>query len=450
MLGQRHVHRSITYFFSDVFDLTFNAVGDMEDADEQVLRGSTDAKSFSVLRLKDNRLRGAVLLGRPLNEERAVGTLILNRIDLRKPPCPLNDERCPLEQAANQTVLILQGGGAMGAFECGVIKALEENGIFPDVVAGVSIGAFNAAIVAAHPRRAAPALEAFWRDLAFDSLGAPTEELRRAFASVHALFWGSPRFFLPRWMTAMLHPEQLLSPWTSFCDPAPVLDLLRRYVDFDTIEQSPVRLLTSAVDVETAQQQIFDSYIDDLTPEHILASGSLPPGFPWTSIGGRHYWDGGLLSNSPLELVIEHTSLSRKNIYVVNLYPGANRLPRNISEVLSRRDEILYCEKMAGTLRTRDTIETFRSLVDEIMAELPPGTADQIRQRPEYIETMGEASSVSITRIEHRSEPDDLASRDYDFSRESIERLIGLGYEAAQTAIARQAAGERKSKRRGQ
>ena len=154
MLGQQHVHRTVTYFFSDVFDLTFNAVGDIDAADEQVLRGSTGAKSFSVLYLRDNRMRGALLLERPLNEEKAVGTLILNRIDLSAPPHPLDDERFPLENAACQTVLILQGGGAMGAFECGVVKALEENGIFPDVVAGVSIGAFNAAIVAGNPRRA--------------------------------------------------------------------------------------------------------------------------------------------------------------------------------------------------------------------------------------------------------------------------------------------------------
>ena len=253
MLGQRQVHRAVTYFFSDVFDLTFNTVGDVGCATEQVLRGATNSKSFSILYMKDHRLRGAVLLERPLTEEKAVGTLILNRIDLSSAPCPLNDERFPLERAANQTVLILQGGGAMGAFECGVVKALEENGIFPDVVAGVSIGAFNAAIVAAHPRQAAPALEAFWRDLSLDTPSAPSEELRRAYASTYALLFGSPKFFLPRWMTSLLHPDQLLSAWTSFCDPSPVLDLLRRYVDFDTIEQSPVRLLTSAVDVETAQ-----------------------------------------------------------------------------------------------------------------------------------------------------------------------------------------------------
>ena len=127
-------------------------------------------------------------------------------------------------------------------------------------------------------------------------------------------------------------------------------------------------------------------------------------------------------------------------MYAVNLYPGVNRLPRNIPEVLSRRDEILYCEKMAGTLRARDTIETFRNLVDEIMAALPAETADQIRQRPEYIETMGEASGVSVTRIEHRSVSGDQAFRDYDFSRESIEHLIRQGYAAAQAAIAKETA----------
>ena len=270
-----------------------------------------------------------------------------------------------------------------------------------------------------------------------DTPDAPSEDMRRALASNYALLFGSPKFFLPRWMTSALDPEQLLSPWTSFCDPTPVLSLISQYVDFDWIEKSPVRFLASAVDVETARLQIFDSYIDDVTPLHVLASGSLPPGFPWTTIGGRRYWDGGLLSNSPLDLVIEQTGLSSKKVYMVNLYPGINSLPRTIPEVLARRDEILYCEKMTGTLRARDAIETFRSLVEEIMAALPSETADQIRQHPQYIESMGEASSVSITRIELQGEPGDLASRDYDFSRQTIDGLIARGYEAAQAAIAR-------------
>lgn len=437
MLDQPRAHRAVTYFFSDVFDLTFNAVGEAGDADEEILRGSTANKSFSILHLKDKRLRGALLLERPLNEEKAVGMLILNRIDLSAPPHPLCDESFPLERAACQTVLILQGGGAMGAFECGVVKALEENGIYPDVVAGVSIGAFNAAIVAGNPRQATPALEAFWRDLSIDTPFALTEEMRRALASNYALFFGTPKFFVPRWMDFPSAADLLPSSWTSFYDPTPVLSLIQRYVDFGRLGRSPVRFLASAVDVETARLQIFDSYIDDLTPGHVLASGSLPPGFPWATIGGRHYWDGGLLSNSPLDLVIEQTSLSSKKVYAVNLFPGVNKLPRNIAEVMARRDEILYCEKMAGSLRSRDVIETFRNLVDEIMAVLPPGTADQIRQRPQYIETMGEASNVSVTRIEYQGEQGELASRNYDFSRQTVDRLIAEGYEAAQAAIAR-------------
>lgn len=438
MLGQARVHRTASYFFSDVFDLTFNTVGDVEGAGEQVVRGSPQAKSFSVLYLKDARLRGALLLERPLSEERAAGTLILNRIDLSAPPRPLGDERYPLEQTARQTVLILQGGGAMGAFEWGVVKALEEEGIFPDVVAGISIGAFNGAIIAANPRGASAALEAFWRELSVDAPDAPTEEMRLALAAGHSLMFGSPKFFRPRWLAALLEPDQLFSPWTSFCDPTPALELLRRHVDFPSLGQSPVRLLASAVDVETARLRIFDSYIDDLKPEHILASGSLPPYFPWTEIDGRRYWDGGLLSNSPLDLVVEHTSLSNKKVYAVNLYPGANRLPRNMVEVLARRDEILYCEKMAGSLRTRDAIESFHNLVKSIMATLPPEAADTIRQRPDYIESMGEASCVAITRIQHQSEPGELASRDFDFSRRTVERLMALGYEAAKAAIARE------------
>ena len=165
MLGEQQSWRTVSYFFPDVFDLTFNVVGSTEQVDERTLRGTTKDKSFSILYLGNETLRGAFLLEQSLVETKAAGALIANRSDISASKAKLSDIHFPLNRAAVQTVLVLQGGGALGAFECGVVKALEERSIHPDLVAGVSIGAFNAAIIAANPGNATTALEAFWREL---------------------------------------------------------------------------------------------------------------------------------------------------------------------------------------------------------------------------------------------------------------------------------------------
>ena len=184
MLGERQSWRTVSYFFSDIFDLTFNVVGLTEQNGERILRGEIKDKSFSVLYLGNERLCGAFLIEQSFVEAKAAGALIANRSDLSARKSELSDTHFSLNRAAVQTVLVLQGGGALGAFECGVVKALEERGIHPDLVAGVSIGAFNAAIIAANPGNAAAALEAFWRDLSFDAPDLPDEELRRAVSSL--------------------------------------------------------------------------------------------------------------------------------------------------------------------------------------------------------------------------------------------------------------------------
>ncbi len=442
MLGDRQSWRTVSYFFSDVFDLNFNVVGATAEGDERIVRGSAENNSFSVLYLRDSRLSGAFLLERSLVEAKAAGSLIVNRSDLAPAKAKLPDGRFPLERAAVQTVLILQGGGALGAFECGVVKALEERSIFPGLVAGVSSGALNAAIIAGNPRNAAAALEAFWRELSLDTPDAPHEALRRALSSWQSLVFGSPNFFRPRWFQPVLTPGQIPAYWTSFYDPSPLKMTLSRYIAFDKVRDSPVRLLLTAVDVETGELATFDSYVDDITPDHILASGSLPPGFPWTTIGGKHYWDGGLVSNSPLDQVIEFGGMTGKKVYVVNLWPGTRTLPQSMPEVLARRDEILYAEKIRRSVRTWESIDNYRRLVEDIMGNLEPKIADQIRRRPHYMETVGESCPLSITRITREAAEGELASRDYEFSRQTIADHIARGYEIAERALGRGAAGE--------
>ena len=175
----------------------------------------------------------------------------------------------------------------------------------------------------------------------------------------------------------------------------------------------------------------FDSYVDEITPEHVLASGSLPPGFPWTTIAGRHYWDGGLVSNSPLDQVVELGGLTGKNVFVVNLWLEKRALPHSIPEVLARRDEIVFAEKIRRNIRTWEYIDDYRQLVEEIMASLEPRIAEQIKRRPRYIETIGEASPLSVTRISREPVEGESVARDYEFSRKTIDQHIAQGYAVA-------------------
>jgi len=442
MMGQRQTYRAVSYFFSDVFDLTFNFIGDPTGVKERVIRGSKEKKSFSVLYLKDDILRAAFLLGRPVDEDKTVGSLIKNRVNLKRVKSKLPDGTFPLEEIATQTVLVLQGGGALGAFQSGVVKAMEEKRIYPDIVAGVSIGAFNAAIIAGNPRNATAALDAFWEELAVNPPEIPNEEIRRLLSSSYALVFGSPKFFHPRWLMPVFDPDSLPIRWTSLYDPSPVKDLLRKYIEFDKLKVSPVRLLVSAVNVETAELETFDSYMDNITPDHILASGSLPPGFPWTIIDGKHYWDGGIVSNSPLDQVIEQCGLTGKKVYIVDLYPRKNSLPRNMMEVFSRKDEIVYSEKIRKDIRTRELIDNYRKLIEEIMSYLGPTEVEQMKQRPRYIQAMGDSGSISITRIVHEGEDGEPASKDYDFSRKSIEEHKEEGYKIAGRILENEAKGK--------
>jgi NADPH-dependent 2,4-dienoyl-CoA reductase/sulfur reductase-like enzyme/predicted acylesterase/phospholipase RssA len=435
MLGQRAPYDEVSYFFCDVFDITFDFFGYPEIADEKIARGSLDDRTFALFYLKEAVPRALFSLGRPAQETKAVEALIRYRVNLHAIKSKLSDPQFRLEHIPTQNILVSQGGGALGAFECGVVKALEERGIYPDIVAGVSIGAFNAAVIAANPKSPGLALENFWHELEVVTPEIPNEALRRILSSWTSLAFGSPKFFHPKWFTPLWGLNQLPLNWTSFYDPSPVRELLAKYADFSRLRTSPIRLIVSAVNVETAQLEIFDSYVDDLTPDHILASGSLPPGFPWTTIDGKHYWDAGIVSNSPLEDVIERCGPAGKRIFIVDLFPDKKELPANIIEVMFRRDEIVYSERIRNDVRTRNLLHDFRRLVEEILVDVSPERLVQIQQRPRYIQLMGDIAPTTITRVVREMAENEPLSKDYDFSALSIEMHKQSGHSAALKAL---------------
>jgi NADPH-dependent 2,4-dienoyl-CoA reductase/sulfur reductase-like enzyme/predicted acylesterase/phospholipase RssA len=436
MLDLRLPYDEVSYFAGEFFDFSFQFIGIADNTPEHVQLGSLQSASSAILYLRSDVPRALFTSGRPAKETRAIESLIRYRTNLGSVKARLPEPGFSLAQVPSQTVMILQGGGALGAFECGVVRALEEEAVYPDIVAGVSIGAFNGAIIAANPRNAAKALTAFWNELSVHAPDFPDERTRRQLSSWQTLLFGVPDFFVPRWTTPqfdLTHPMY----WTSFYDPSPTKELLSRYVDFSFLKSSPVRLLVSAVNVETAALEVFDSYVDDLTPDHILASGSLPPAFPWTTINGKHYWDGGIMSNSPLDLLIERSGAVGKRIFIVDLFPNKKPLPTNLMEVMGRRDEIVYAERIRRASSEQSMMSDFRKLVEGVLGHVPAATASQIREWPLYVQLMGDNTSLDITRITREAIEGEPASKDYDFSKTSIAYNMQAGYDMAKQALSK-------------
>ena len=441
MLGAHLAYDEVSYFYCRVFDFGFEFLGHPDGSETLIERGSLHERSCALIYLKDDVPKALFAIGRPPAETKAIEALIRYRVNLRAVGSKLSDPAFALEQIPNQTVLILQGGGAIGAFECGVVKALEDLQTYPDIVAGVSIGAFNGAIIASHPRHAAPALEAFWKELAVNTPDlphwGPNQAIENAFSSWYCFTFGAPRFFRPRWFNPICGFEQLPLAWTSFYDPSPAKEIIARYVDFPALKKSPIRLLIGAVDVETAELRVFDSYSDDITPDHILASGSLPPAFPWTTIAGRHYWDGGIFSNSPLEQVVERCGVAGKQVIIVDLFASARALPTNMMDVLARRDKIVYAERVNKDVRTRELIRDFQRLIEEMLGHMGPEAAALVKQWPRYIQLMGSLRPLAVTRIVREGIAGEPPSRDYDFSLAAVESNMREGFSRTMAAFER-------------
>ncbi len=440
MLGRRMRYDELSYFYSDLGDISFAVLGAPEEAEEWIGRGSLNKRSYALFYLKDSMVRALFTTGRPPLETRDVEGIIRYRANVSVIKERLADPYFSLETVPVQTALVLQGGGALGAFECGVVKALEEENIFPDVVAGVSIGAFNGAIIAGNPRNATKALEAFWKELTVVSppilpLPPPFLWSEKTFTTLNILAFGVPNFFKPRWLPPFFDFVSWPMKWTSFYDPTAIKDLIPKYVDFSALKRSPIRLLISSVNVETAELEVFDSYVDNFTPDHVMASGSLPPGFPWTVIDGKPFWDGGIVSNSPLDLVKERCGPGHKRVFVVDLFLRERTLPSNMVEVMARRDEIVFAERVRSNLRYAETVNAYHSLVDDILERLNPDDAQRIKQWPAYIQLMGYGAPPEVVRIVRPAHEGEPASRDYDFSDTAIQGYQREGYAAAKLAL---------------
>src|SRR6516225_8666502 len=283
-----------------------------------------------------------------------------------------------------QIALALQGGGALGSYQAGVYEALAEYDYQPDWVTGISIGAINCAIIAGNsPEDRVAKLRQFWEQVSSPSanwLDPPQkiwQDTMRRTAAMAALMFGQPGFFRPNawhwWTTG--------AALTSYYDTSHLKATLERLVDFDRINAREVRFCVGAVNVRTGNYAYFDNGRQTIRPEHVMASGALPPGFPAIEIDGEHYWDGGLVSNTPLRHILE--SLPRRSTltFQVDVFAAEGELPEDLDAVSERDKDIRYSSRTRMGVETFRYAHTLRRNISTLLAKLP----DSLKNEPEVV-----------------------------------------------------------------
>jgi NTE family protein len=370
-----------------------------------------------------------------------------------------------------ENVLVLQGGGSLGAFACGVFKALTNNNIKIDIVAGTSIGGINAAIIAGsvdkeHPQRT---LEEFWLELAENSVNMAnpvlewlydksrvglvraaenllptTDEVNSLLSTISSVLYGNDKFFVPRWRADYsLKDPQYFNPskWTYIYDHSPLVKTLEKYIDYNKLQPNGnphARLIMTAVNILTSEPLIFDSSRQKITPKHILATSGYPSdNFPWIELEeGVYAWDGALLSNTPFSEVIDASPVIDKNLFFVENYPmNIEKLPDNLSEVYHRARDIMFSDKTQRQIKMSKVITRYLKYIEElhqiIDKNIDPAKIDkkQLEKIRHTYTKMKRERGAEIKNIIHitRDEPFPHYYEDTDFSLETIRNSIKQG-----------------------
>ena len=348
--------------------------------------------------------------------------------------------RTPFEQIA----LLLQGGGALGAYQAGVYEALAEADLHPDWVAGISIGAINSAIIAGNaPKNRVDALRAFWHTVSASPLGIPSFRNIQFDDTQHllinqgrawnTLFFGAPHFFSPRVPPPYLWPPGSADK-ASYYDNSALRGTLERLVDFDRINSGEMRFSVGAVEVRSGNFVYFDSKKHKIAFEHIAASGSLPPGFPATRIGDHYFWDGGLISNTPLEWVLDSRPRQDTLAFQVDLWNARGELPKDMVEVEVRHKEIIYSSRNRAATERYKYMQKLRIALADLIKKVP----DELRAGEEAKLLLGEANDkvCNIVHLIYRARSYEGIAKDFEFSRRTMEEHWQTGYENARETLA--------------
>ncbi len=328
--------------------------------------------------------------------------------------------RLPLPE---QVALVLQGGGALGAYQAGVVEGLAETSIGIDWVAGISIGAINAAIVAGNPPEQRVAkLRSFWEKM---SSGLPdfwvppddrVREMLHMFSAGFVATNGVPGFFAPRPVPPMLAMPETLEA-LSFYDSAPLVETLDTHVDWDLVNSGAMRLSVGAVHIETGNFRFFDTTLERLDARHVMASGALPPGLPPVEIDGEWWWDGGVVSNTPLGYVLDNQTEDML-LFQVDLFPARGPLPHTIVDVYSREKDIRYSSRTRQVTDQLLRLRRERQVIRDVLKKLPKGLCDDPDVKA--LIAVAEDKAVNVVHLIYRQGKWEGGSRDFEFSRQSM------------------------------
>ena len=345
------------------------------------------------------------------------------------------------EAGATRRVLVLQGGGALGSYQAGVFEALTAEGVEPQWVAGISIGAINAALIAGNPpEKRVERLREFW-DLVSNGpqVGALCKDgAQRALTSqanaVSAAMFGVAGFFTPRFPPPALQlrgtPAAL-----SFYDTAPLKATLERLVDFDRVNAGQMRFSVGAVNIRTGNFAYFDNHRETIGPEHIMASGALPPGLPPIEIDGQSYWDGGLVSNTPLEYVLDEDPREDLLVFQVDLFPARGPMPRTLVEADERVKDIRFSSRTRLGTDQAMRVHRAKRLVRDLLDSLPPDiTAGEVARQ---VRELVEEKALTVVQLIYRRKAYESTSKDYEFSRSTMLEHWASGVQAVRRTLER-------------
>ena len=341
----------------------------------------------------------------------------------------------------NRIALVLQGGGALGAYQAGVYQALNEAGLEPDWISGVSIGAINAAIIAGNKvDERLEALTEFWRRITDRTLWAyaPDGDIFRQWRNTYSAFttmlFGQPGFFQPHRVNPWFLPAGAKDA-TSFYDTAPLRQTLTELIDFDLINQKKQRFSVGAVNVLSGNFAFFDNKNETIVPEHVMASGALPPGFPMVKIGTDYYWDGGVVSNTPLQHLLAQDDDLNSLVFQVDLFSARGPLPRTIQDVMGREKDIVYSSRTRQVTDMFARLQRWKNRAHEALLKVPQ--ADLSDEQRAMLEKLEHLPEVTILQLIYQQKSYESNARDYEFSADSMHEHWQNGLEDTRRTLKR-------------
>ncbi len=348
--------------------------------------------------------------------------------------------------------LILQGGGALGAYQAGVFEHLAGEDFAPDWIIGTSIGAINGAIIAGNqPEKRVERLRAFWEGMApasswadiwslvmwaeaFNPFAAVMGATTKNAAVLGAMAQGIDGFFVPRAVGGLDFGGRVAIGDAGFYDTSPLKQTLLDLVDFDYLNNGSIRLSVSAVNVATGELAVFDTRDKaPITPEHIMASGALPPAFPPIVIGKHAYWDGGLHSNTPLEILLGEAPERDALVFMIDLWDPTEALPGTMTEVMARQKAIQYASRMDQQLKMDKRLEALQQAI-RTLATLVPADVLSVPETA-MLSALGCDRTVQIVRMILQTEPHADQFRDVDFSKGTVHARWAAGIRDASRAL---------------